>query len=351
MKERILNDLLGYVYQNELIYSNLQWVLHYFEKFEHERNWKTLQLARASLAIAKSDTAKHSLPALETTTEDQENLMKRGIDVNFLSDLGLHFTANKTSLINTFNNLNNGIMYEVFLEDDWKICMRHMANLKKMAACYIRYSANMTDWVLTSINDPATTKKFNCLLEKYCPQTYQRKNPGTLEDIEASANEILDQIEILVMKETKILGAKRERLNFMKYAIEKGKLELTVMKIFDIPPVIFSPKWFDVKDIYYFWEQETPNPRTELERVPDGCLIIINDIGFDMVKAYQKDLEISGLSCVVSKEEDGNFTALYEIRGSEFAIVWENGKVMIFMTKNPICFVPVGVYYNLKKEA
>ena len=340
---RMLNDLLGYIYQSELIYSNLQWVLDYFEKFERERNWETLQLARASLAIAKSDTAKHSLPALEMTIEDQKELMKHGIDVNFLADLDLHFTANKTSLINTFKNLTNAIMYEVFLRDDWEICVQHLGNLRKITNCYMQYSANMADWVLTSISNSATTEKFNCLLERYCPQTYQRKNPSTLEDIEASTNKILDQIEILVMEETKILGAKKNKLNFMKYAIEKGNLELITTKISDMPPVILSPKWFDFNDVYYFWEQETPKPRTKLERVPDSCLIIINDIGFDMVKTYQKDLEAKGLSCVGSKEDNKKFTILYEIGKSEFAIIWENEKVTIFMTKNPICFVPIDV--------
>ena len=86
---RMLNDLLGYLYNCEMIYSDLLWALDAFDKFDAQKNWENLQFARASLEIAKSDIQKRKAPAPEMTAEDKKDFMKRGIDLSFLETVNL----------------------------------------------------------------------------------------------------------------------------------------------------------------------------------------------------------------------------------------------------------------------
>ena len=48
-----------------------------FEKFDSERSWETLQLARATVAIAKFDIQQSKMPALKMTASDKKDFMKR----------------------------------------------------------------------------------------------------------------------------------------------------------------------------------------------------------------------------------------------------------------------------------
>ena len=79
---RALNDLRAWVSQNEMIHADVQWVLEAFERFDHERNWESLQAARATLGIARRDIEKLALPKAEMTSADRSELMKRGIDLH-----------------------------------------------------------------------------------------------------------------------------------------------------------------------------------------------------------------------------------------------------------------------------
>ena len=348
----MLNDLLAYIYNREIICSDIKWILDSFEKFDRERTWESLQIAR-------QDIIKCELPALEMTQDDIKKLMNHKIDVNFLGNLGLVFKAEKTSELNTCLNLNNHIMRDVFFIDDWTISMRHAAITRQIIDYNFQYLANMADWVLTNIKNPAETKKFEILLAKYCPETRakQRKIPDTLNNIEASAQKILDNIELLVMEQTKILGASNNRFNMLKYALGKKNLEnfkQNLMTISNMPPVIFSPEWFSDSEIFYFWRennkiQPTPSPRSEITRIPDICRIKIKGVSLDKVKSYQQELNNNGFKSLGVKEEADKFTIFYKIQESSFAIIWEKEQVTIFMNKNPVCFMPI-LYLSLMTQ-
>ena len=354
---RMLNDLLAYIYHREIICRDIKWILDSFEKFDRERTWESLQIARVTVQIAKEDIIKRKLPALEMTEDDMKKLINHKIDVSFLSNEALIFASEKTADINTCNGLNNHIMRDVFLKDDWAVCMRHVEVIRKLSDCNIKNLANIADFILTSINNPETTKKFNNLLAKHCPETSanQIKTPSTINDIEESTQKNLDNIDQLVMEKAKIVGAARHRLNLMIDAVEKQNFEAykqNLMTISNMPPVIFSPEWFNDSEIFYFWcendkIQPIPSPRSEITRIPDICRIKIEGVSLDKVKSYQQELTNNGLMSLIA-EEANKFTIFCEIKESSFAIIWENEQVTIFMNKNPVCFMPI-LYLSLMK--
>ena len=45
----MLNDLLAYIYNREIICSDIKWILDSFEKFDRERTWESLQIARQDI--------------------------------------------------------------------------------------------------------------------------------------------------------------------------------------------------------------------------------------------------------------------------------------------------------------
>ena len=356
---RLLNDLFGYIYQCEVMCSDILWISDAFDRFDRERNWESLQLARAAVTIATGDIERCKLPELELTAEDRKNFMKRGIDINFLGNMKQMFEAEKTTHKNICMNLNNAIMNEVFLKDGWEISMRKSTNDRKNMNIELHYLANMADWVLASLNDSAVTKKFNDLMKKHCPNTHalQRKELESPEKIESAANAIMDQYEDILAEETKITGAAEESLNAMKYAIETGDFDLirkNIMTISNMPAMIHRPSWFSNKDIRYYWRKDgkiQPNPkaRTELERIPDICRVRVEGVSIAQVKAYQKELHDFGLPCKDSSESSGKLNLYYRAGGSEFYIIWDNGKAEILMTEKPFCLIPI-LYLRLMKQ-
>ena len=358
-EKRLLNDLLGYVYSSEFICSDILWVADAFDRFDRERKWESLQLARAAVTIARTDIESFKFPDTELTANDRKDFMKRGIDINFMGNLREMFEAHRTTFKNICLNLNSSVMNDVFLKDGWKIAVRKASNDRKHMNLNLRELADMADWVLVSLNDPAITKKFNDLMKKHCPKThaFQRKKPESPEKIEASSNEILNQYEEIISEENKITGAATNLLNFTRHAIETGDMESirkNIMTISNMPAMIHCPSWFSNKDIRYFWKengkiQPSPKARTKLKRIPDICRVRIDGVSLAQVKAYQNELQSMGLPCRESTEKDGKLTLYYRAGGSEFFVIWENGKAEILMTEKPFCLIPILYLMTMKK--
>ena len=346
---RALNDLLGYVYKTENIHADILWVLEEFKNFDKERSWESLQLARAALWIAKRDIEKLALPKAEMTSNDRAELMSRGIDLSFMSGSDTLFRAEQISTLNTCSNLNNGIMYSVFLNEDWEICMRHVKILERLMDRNIEYLAKTVDWVLANINKEAVRKKFNALLEKHCPlmHSYQEKNQLSREKVEAETHELLNKIEKLAVEFTQILSAEHDRVNLIKEALAKKDLSLFVKDIAEIsgmPPAITSPVWFRSKDIdiYYYWKEgenivPTPSPRAKLERVPDGCRIRVSGVALEAVKEYKQELAAAGVAMMSTSTEN---EVVCQYGDNVFAVTWDNGTVTILSIDGSVCFVP-----------
>lgn len=353
---RLLNDLLARIFYSEIMYKDVKWALDYIESFDREKNWENLLLARAAVSLAVSDIKKQKLPDKEMTDDDYARFMARGIDVNFMANEASSFDGEKTSLLNTCGNLNNSVTHEVFLKGDWEISMRHSDTTRKLADSYIQYLAHTADWVLATLSDRNITENFSGILSEHCPETHanQTKNPETVKNIEDSIHETLNKIESLYMESTKILGAKRDRLNIIQDALEKKNFALIrddLMTISNMPPLVAAPKWFDGKDIIYFWREDgkiiqNPSPRAKLPGVPDGFLLRASGVTPEQVKEYQKELSEYGLRFLGSREDDRKISMLYETGGSDFAIFWEDGTAKIITGENHVCLVPV-LYLSL----
>ncbi|GEM_PF-5940010 len=347
---RMLNDLVGYVYQCESMYSDVLWVLDGFDRFDEARTWESLEKARASLAIAKRDIESCGLPEAEMTLSDQIELMRRGVDVSFMENLAAMFDGERTTILNICGNLHYEIMEGVFLQDDWTVSRRYVSLLKELIACDIQYLADTSDWVLASLGDASVVERFHGVMESYCPRTYasQDKVPGLPEMIEEKADRNLDRIEDLLLEQSKIIGASTNRLNAMTDLIEQGDLASigeNILPISGMPLLLFYPVWYDDRDIYYYWRENgevapLPAPGTVLERIPDGCRIKIPGVSKDEVEDYRQELENAGLPSLTSSEENGKLTILYGLYDSVFALIWQEDSVSILMTENPVCFVP-----------
>ena len=347
---RLLNDLLGYIYCAETICGDIQWVLDYIDRFDSEKNWENLQLARAALVIAKSDIEKTRLPKPEITADDYKKFMRRRIDVSFLESLGSAFKATQTTILNDCINLNNSLMLEVFHKDGWKRGMRIAANARKCADYEIRSLANMADYALTSLNDSEITRKFNALLEKHCPQTRsrQRKKPESLEKIEAHMQVLEQDLIENLTESSKIVGEATHSFYLMKDAVEKKDWEAirrNIMPISDMPPYVPIPLWMKNADVHYFWKKNDGVKilavRSKLEEPPSESLIQLAGMSLEQVKAWQDELKSMGLSPKWSGEKNGKYYILYQLGSAKFNVVWENGKVNVMMGENPVCLIPL----------
>lgn len=340
---RALNDLLSYVYYDETIHADVRWVIEAFKRFDREKNWESLQLARAALVIARRDIEILSLPKAEMTSEDRAQLMSHGIDLSFISVLETLFRADQITALNTFASFNNSIMYSVFFNEDWKNCMSNINLTVALSDLEIQSLAKIVDWVLASINDKAVSEKFSGLLEKHCPLTYAHlaKKQLPLEIIESSVHELQNKIKKTVIEGTKIIGAENHRVNLIEDALAKKDLSLLVNDIVEIsgmPLMLPAPKWFSNEDIYYYWQENgnivmPPQPRTKLERTPDGWRIRIKSVTPDAVNEYQEELRAIGVATSADK-------TFYKYYDSIFAITWDNGTTTIQTIEKPVCFVP-----------
>lgn len=344
---RALNDLLGWVYQSEAIQADIRWVLEAFERFDREKSWDSLQIARASLEIARRDIKRLALPQAEMTSDDRAEFMKRGIDLSFMSGNEAVFRAGQISVLNTCSNLTTGIMYGVFFDKDWKNCMRNVRFLEENTDYEIQYLANTVDWVLASMKDEAVSRKFNRLLEEHCPLTraHQSAQSLTPKRIEAINHELMNQIEKLTLEWTQILGAGNDRVNEIKDALARKDFSLfadDLVKISGLPDVVLSAEWFSYKDVLYYWQENgnivaSPSARTKLERIPDGFQIRINGVSLDEIREYQKELRVEGVASLMNEETN---TLTCKSAHSIFVITWENGTATILTLENPVCFVP-----------
>ena len=356
---RLLRDLCRYMYESEVVCSDILWVIDAIDRFDRERNWESLQLARAALTIASKDIEICELPKPKLTAEDRRNFMKRGIDVSFMVNIEASFKLLQKRGMTNCMSMNTNLMDAVFLKDEWQLAMRRRAVERKEINLRTQERANMADWILASLNDPEQTKKFNGFMATFCPKThaFQRKELESPEKIEASQNEVVSQLNDVVMEYAQIVGALRNLVNTRGHANETGNMELirkNIMTISDMPVMIPSPAWLNYNDVRYYWKkdgeiQPIPKACTELERIPDLCIMKIEGVSLEQVKAYQKGLHDMKLPALELENKPEKLTLYYRVGGSEFSIHWENGKADILMTEKPFCFVPI-LYLRMMKK-
>lgn len=220
--------------------------------------------------------------------------MNRKIDVSFLESLEGMFKAAQTTILNDCMLLNNSVMFEVFLKDGWQTGMRSAANARRYAKYEVESLADMADYALTSLNDEEITRKFNALMEKHCPQTRarQRKKPESLKEIEAHIQVLYQELSEILGETSRIIGEAAHSFNVMKDAADKKDWEAirrNIMTISDMPPYVPMPLWLRNADVRYFWKEndgvKIPAARTKLEGLPSECLMQVNGMSLENLKA------------------------------------------------------------------
>lgn len=346
---RALNDLLAYVYQNEILCYDIQWVAEAFERFNSKRTWENLQAARAALWIARRDIERLSIPQPEMTSADRIAMMTRGADLSFMSNLATEFKAEQITALNTFVNLNTAIMYDVFLRTDWDICMSNIRILKQQLECNMQYTANITDLALTVINDKQAAKKFRTLLDEHCPNILAHMNTATMsqEKLEEAINKILNRMEELAVKNSEIISAANYRLDFMRDVLKNNdlhKLAEDLTEISGMPDILPYPAWFTAKnyECAYYWREKdgslrSPKAGTQLQGVPDVLRIRTSGISLEAVQEYTRELKNLGLTFNGTSNDN---EVVCQYGESCFTISWKDDTATILFIESPACIVP-----------
>ncbi len=355
---RLLNDLIGYLYQEEILYGDLQWALDAFERFDRERSWENLLQARAELSIARQDIANRKIDDPTLTAEDHMLFLDAGIDFSFLENSKQNLQKEVTTYLNTCSNLQTHIILSIFLEEDWKIAMQHVNVIRQITECHLQYQANQTDWILMKIGRPEVTKAFNELLEEYCPliHAHQAMSPATPEENEASSDAILRQLSELDLEIRKVTGAQQDRFNWLYEIIDAGnweQLSEDLVTISDTPPLLLLPEQYSAStNFQYFWTENgeivsSPMPGSDPEKKPDVCRVTLKDISLQDVRNYQQLLSNIGLDPLSDSEEDGNLKLMYSHYGSSFSIRWKDHTMTILMFENPVLLIPTWYFLTI----
>ena len=186
---------------------------------------------------------------------------------------------------------------------------------------------------------------------------FHTANPAKPEELEAMTHKVLDSLEDAVMESRKIMGAGRNTLHMMEYALDTDDLEAlreNLSSISGLPAVVPFPRWLNSlnSDYAYFWNGDDGKinltaARTELTGVPDGCVMTAEGVSIEEAKSWVTELEAHGLPAPKSFDEGQKFTAVFEAGESRFAVVHEGNTASLYMTKNPVCLMPA-LYLKLR---
>ena len=349
--DKMMDDLIAYTYQNELVNGDLKWALEGMKRFDENRSWENLLDARARIEIAQNAIASCTLPEAELSSEDRRQLINRGIDASFTDTLDEQFSGTQNHMLNSTVLMHTRMMVNIFTEDDWDITAEYVGISLKNVEFNLQYAAYTVDYVLLDIGDDAVTEKFNALMAEYCPLThaYQATGPRTKEEIEADTNTLLDRIESEVLnEESRSVSAMTERAEITRRAVENNDFTMLGKKlaVTGLPLSVPEPWWLDGETCFYYWKDgdtvlSTPLPGADLPRIPDGCQITVENVTRDEVLEYAQLLENAGLPSTGTSEDNGVLYVFYEFGGSTFALVWEDGTVKILMTEKPVFLAPI----------
>ena len=357
---RLLNDLIGFLYQEEIMCGDLQWVLDAFERFDRERSWESLLLARAQLSLAEQDIASLKMDEAAMTADDALLFLNTGIDVSFMEKSAASFQLTQSYCLNICNNLQNDIMLKMFSEEDWKIAMRFVDFVRQWTECEFQYYANMTVWTLAKIGNAEVTDPFNELLKEYCPKFYahQAASPADEEENENASSTILRRRDELEEEYQIILGAFADRDNRLNDIIDAGSWELLskdLMAISGTPVFLSFPPNYSTGTVFrYYWTENgeiipSPVPGSVPERIPDMCTIRVEGVTLEDARNYQQLLSYEGMEPFTVTEEDSSLMLSYMYSDSLFTVAWQDQALTIRMLQNPLLLIPDWYYMTLLK--
>ena len=122
---RFLDDLIGLLYQEELLYEDTIYVLDAMERFDEEKSWDNLQKARAMLYVARHDIAMLTPPETSMDMTDQMAFLDAGLDISVMETAATGFRAEQTETLNAFMHFRSSLLLDVFLVNDWETARRN----------------------------------------------------------------------------------------------------------------------------------------------------------------------------------------------------------------------------------
>ncbi len=349
---RMMNDLLNYLYYCEILYDDMLWALDYSERYDAERTWETLQLARAAVRLARRDIDALAMPEGSLTSQDIRTLMRKGIDATFFRSDEDSFSMDRTTMLNTLTNLENGIMHDAFMADTWTHYVEWAAIERRLADFNLRWLAWLADAVLAELDDPDWTAQLDEALRTYCPAIAARRGDTPLtkgEAVDTAGAQLMDELEALNKELNRTLGVLNANINDYRQAIENGDLawlQARAVEISGLPMLVPDEEWLDQAVVTYYWREDgkvlpLPRPGEALLRVPDGCLYAVDGVSLETLREYVSLLAVAGYPEPEALEDAGTVVYQFQMAGSAFSIVWEADHVDLMMTENPVCLVPM----------
>ena len=347
-RDRLFDDLLDYIETSESIWANNLWLMDAFDCFDSERSWESLQTARVALYLSRQALTDCSLPETTLSRDDYFALMDMGIDVSFMDYNPAIIEGNRVTNIQLYDNLHYFLMQGMLLEEDWENCRQKIAFERKRVGQMIRYLALTADWTMAVLNDPEGAVEFDRRLAERCPMTYAYRSKGerSIDDINASIDALLIEMDDLVDDEAAVDGAMQHRLKVMTDAVETEEYSVVredVLSVSDMPPMIPWLAWFSDKDIVCVWNDNgagAPSAGDVPLAMPDEWRISMEGVDDPKFEGYLDRLRQIGTVCAAAFGDENTVTYACEYEGRSFSVIREGENVTFVMTGDAPEFVP-----------
>ncbi len=356
-RERLFDDLLDYVSVSERIWGGILWTVDFFDRYDTENSWESLQTARAALVIARQGLSDCVLPEPKLTRDDHFAFMDRGLDFSFMDYNSAAVDNDRMTALNLCENMHYFIMLGALTKEDWEICREKTAFERKLSGYMIRYLALTADWVIATLNDPAAAEEFEREFAEKCPLTsaFRLKERKTPAEIEEDVDALMTEMEALLAEDAAVEGAMTHRLNVMTDIVDTADLAAvreSIRPISGMPPILPFSSWYSDREISFVWREngnEVPAPEMgDPLRMPDGWSLVMTGVEEKEFAEYLD--ELAGFGAVCSAEATEEKKTVYDCayRGNAFAIVREENQVTFVMDGDPLSFVPVWYWYAVR---
>lgn len=388
LTHKLLEDWYGYLIRCEYLYGDLLWALSYLDAFFENRSWDSLQTARAAMASAmrRAETVRETLLEPKMNPEDYSRLIQAGADVSavqlaiggiqtYVVDPVLLVYQNYRSFLNSPGEL-------LFIEYDFN-CFKEWARLeRKSYEINLHDCAVETNYLLLSLDSETEEARFIEFVKERCPQLsrWMEGAPQTQEELMDLSAELLNGLEAVSNEMSSLLGQLQAGLELNRDAvnsldIEGGSESLSqflddmadgAADLKGFPSALPYPDWwYDSRNevVSYFWDEAVCGAEGETEprrfavpgdailTPPDTFVMRWADVPLASCLAYIDALEGFQISAGYAKEEEGVFTAYYEVPSGSFVLSWEEEGVSFYPLEGSVCFAPPWYLYLTRRPS
>jgi hypothetical protein len=326
--------------------------------FCDSHTWEDLLRARAAASAVLSKRSEigdiHLSPVLSNA--DYIALSADGIEIEVirseLPELNTYLSDDLLSLL----DWNLSLYISCFDVDSLK-WLRTRAALQKQSALYeCQWQALATNALLVSLNDEKTASAFWQNMETLCPTIAANRNEYITDDtlITSAASSLMDTMEAQLVDYNNHLGAGRNDLNDMAYAISVGDPYFTpenTVIIENAPIMLPMPEWFieDIgSSIYVGYTSDADGNMvrmtidSDFSILPEYLVIYTSDVDKQTVVDYGNYLSDIKLEYTQSGSDadSSDWMRTYFVGSSLLMLSWQNGNASIWMVDSPALLIP-----------